>query len=315
MGFLSRSIAAYFVTQFFCLAFGAINIVQSSQATPYQRAAKALMSALEDGEHQGKNRITDLYSLAQNKEKLLPGGSNDVYVAIGTKAAVYLSKNLPQNVKLTYCMVANAEELKTSGAIRGNGVSTDVPLDVQFRLVKQTMPRAQAIGVLYRSDDPKSQEKMTSAQRAAPPEWKIEAINIAKHNSVSDAIKKLCKQNIDIIWTQSDRAVFTPAVIRSLLLTSLRKRIPVFGFSVPFVKSGALVGIGINPDCQGKQVAEIVSSLEARDSTPNDPDSSLSTSVDKCDFEIAINLIVAENLSIKVPPAIIEKATYIYRAN
>ena len=308
-----ETVTAFFITQFFYDASAAVTIVRSSGATPYETAAKAIVEKLEDSVDQ--IRSTDLATFSEDEKHLLQFSSGDIFVAIGTKAALYLGKYLPRDVALTYCMVANAEELKLSGAIRGTGVSTDVPLENQFQLISQTMPNIRSLGILYRLDDPKSRERMKAARSALLPKWKLRAINVAQYDSISDAIKKLCKQKIDMIWTQSDRSVFSPAVIRSLLLTSFREHIPVFGFSAPFVKSGALLGIGINSERQGKQVAEIVLRLVEQGIAQSETSSSIRKSMLEPDFEIAINLFVAENLSVKIPKSIIKKATYVYGGN
>ena len=303
-------------TCIFCAADDWVTIVQSSHARPYQDAANALQRELiRFGHKKSKSRVVELNTLLEEKHRLQSVPGDSVFVAVGTKAALYLGKHLPSTSQFTYCMVANADQLKASGAIRGAGVTTDIPPKVQFQLISEAIPRTRSIGMLYRSGRQEVPEIVISVQEVLPDGWSLKLINISEYDSVSAAIKSLCKQDIDVVWTQSDISLYTPAVIRSLLLTSLRERIPIFGFSIPFVKAGALLGMGINPLNQGRETAQIVLTLLERDA--NQSGSAESVRIPKLvsEFEFAVNLIVAENLSIKIATSIIEKATYVYKTN
>ena len=289
-----------------------VVIVQSSQAKPYQDAAEALEQELGGLLYNNSIRLLDLSEIKPDLIELLQ--NRTVFVAIGTKAAVYLGKALPPEAKFTYCMIANMEELKASGAIRGAGISTDIPMEVQFKLINETMPNIRSVGTLYRADDPKGNRSIVAIKNVLPYGCDLVTEDITQHNSISDAIKALCRKEVDLIWTRSDASIYNPLVIRSLLLLSLRKRIPVFGFSIPFVKAGALLGVGINPITQGKNVAQIVLQLLRQSSRPylNPPLIARIPEL-KLDFEFAVNLIVAERLKTRIPRSIIDKAIKVYQ--
>ena len=301
-----------------CVSYTAsaeITIVRSSPAGPYKDAATALVEELANSGYTNKtSHIMDLNTMMLSKTEVMSAAEGGVFVAIGTKAAIYLAKHLPSPNRLTYCMVANVDALQEAAMIRGAGIGTDIPLDAQFRLISKTVPSMKVLGMLYRSDQARSNQGMTLAQSALPNGLRLKAIDTSQYNSMSEAIKTLCEENIDLIWTHSDASIYNPAVIRSLLLTSLRKGIPVFGYSVPFVKAGALLGVGISPSSQGRELAPHVLQLLGDQFTLNPSVVDLEIREINPEFEIAVNLIVAENLSITIPNAVIEKATHVYRS-
>ena len=317
MKILRISISLLMLVSTTYLASGELIVVRSSRAEPYMKAAVALENELANlGYENYKRRIVNLDAIISGKMKLLSSVKSPVFAAIGTKAAVYLGKELSEGSKLTYCMVANINTLRETGLIRGVGIGTDIAIDVRLRLISEALPSVRAIGLLFRSDQPKSHRRMTRIRRNLPENWQLKSIDTSRFNSMSDAIKSLFKQKVDIIWTHPDASVYNPAVIRSLLLTSLRERIPVFGFSVPFVRAGALLGVGIDPAAQGKSLARVIVPLLEDESIRSHVQSAAVELTELTpEFEIAVNLIVAENLSITIPGSIIETAKYVYRAD
>ena len=186
----------------FSAASTTVTIVQSSEAKPYQEAVTSLEKELKNLGYQNKSQIINLKSIIQNKEQLLSIDKRAIFVAVGTKAAIYMSKSLPPEATLTYCMVAKVENLKRSNAIRGSGVSTDIPIDAQIQIIRESIPKIYRIGMLYRSDDTKSQNNMMKVQKVLPRNWELNAVNVVSYQSISEAIKSLCRQKIDLILTQ-----------------------------------------------------------------------------------------------------------------
>jgi ABC-type uncharacterized transport system substrate-binding protein len=81
----------------------------------------------------------------------------------------------------------------------------------------------------------------------------------------------------------------------------------VFGFSVPLVRAGALLGIGVEPADQGQQTAELTERLlKPLPATSPDPTPKI---VDpRCQF--AVNLLIAEKLGVPVPDTLAKRAKY-----
>lgn len=290
-----------------------VTIVQSGSAAPYQEAADALVTQL-----QATGNETSRLQLPLPAEAVAGAVADGtrVFVAVGTEAALWLHERAPSTVGLVYCMVADPEGLGLHEGRGSWGVSTDVPLNEQFGLMREATPKARSVGVLYRSGQ--GEADLSQVRAALPDGWRLEAIDADGYSNIADAINALMERQPDIVWTSADPSIYNAAAVRTLLLAAVRRKIPVFGFSPAFVKAGALVGLGIRPDEQGRQAAELVDDY-LRGNAPAD-NGSLGVKVKKPAvrtvpprFEIAINLIVSEQLRINLPAALIERADQVFK--
>ena len=316
-----------------------VAIVLTNTAKPYRQAEHGLQKKL--GELGHTSRTVQLKALARTMGKQQAGMDAqaakrpDAYVAVGTGAAVWLPKHLGREVKMAYCMVAGpaAATLADQGNIPG--ISTKVPIGDQFKLIAEALPKARTVGMLYASKSPKSMSIMQAARKALPAGWSIRAVAIDRHASVAEAIKALLDKPIDLIWTAPDRMVCKPATVRSLLLSAIRAGKPVFGFSVAFVRAGALLGTGIDPRVQGTQAAELIDKLlgeaDPRESKTGGkvtagvkaspasrpqpgvkPGGGAAAAAIRPRYQIAVNLIVARKLSLRLPESVIRRANHVF---
>lgn len=280
-----------------------VIIVRSGDEAPFVAAEKGLLERLRDLGHAPETRALD-----QVSSRRLPGDS--IVVAIGTEAAKQLHESVPKGVELVFCMVSDPEG---AGLLRGRaayGVSTEVPIRDQFELMRDASPQGRRIGMLYRSSSSYSDRLRERALREAPSDFTIEAVDVSAHGSISDAIDRLLASRVDFVWTAPDPGVYDSATVRALLLASIRQKTPVYGFSFAFVRAGAYVGAGIDPVGHGAQTAELVERIATArvlgrvESIPRITDPT---------WDIGINLIVADQLGFKAPPALVRRATQVFR--
>jgi ABC-type uncharacterized transport system substrate-binding protein len=138
------------------------------------------------------------------------------------------------------------------------GVSTDINPAASFDFLKDILPKTQRIGILYQKESSTSRNYLQQLQAAAQGKAQIVPVAVEDYANISQAIAALTNASIDIIWTYPEAAIYNSATVRSLLLTGLRRNIPVFGFSSAFVRAGALLGVAIEPEDQGKQLATVI---------------------------------------------------------
>lgn len=281
----------------------AILIVLSGDADPYNQAAAALQES-----PQLKGQAFETRQLAEViAAKSLPSDTH-VVVAIGSQAAVWLKGQLSADQHMVFCMVADAEGLFSARDLEGPanicGVSTDIKPANQLAIIREAMPKARRMGLLYDSRNERSVRLLRRAQGEMLEGTELVAVDVAGHKSAGQAVEALFEKRIDVAWTMPDSAVYDTATTRTLLLRAIRSSTPVFGFSPAFVRAGALLGVGVEPAGQGRQAAEIVASLLAGRHREEvlDPQPVL-----------AVNLIVAEKLSVKLPRSVVERAAYVFR--
>jgi putative ABC transport system substrate-binding protein len=294
------------------LLFGAVHaiaadvvIVRTSDAEPYTQAEAALRQQLGGQNYKIKSLLAREASDKGIENSI---GKPDVVVAIGTAAARWLHRQLPAGVKLMYCMVSNPAEATLLQGHACVGVSTDVPMTDQLRLVAETLPHARSIGFLYRSDTAEGKAQLAELQKALPVDWHVEALAVNDFPSVSAAIDALLGRPIDIAWTTADQKLYDTACVRTLLLSAVRAKIPVWGYSLAFVRAGALIGVGVEPAAQGRQAADLVARTFA------EPAGFKTRAVDPDRFQIAVNKIVADQIGVDIPDSVSRRAAFIYQA-
>ena len=313
-----------------------IAIVLSGEESPYAVARDGASKVLTQEGHGVK--ALQLSQLTKDiKAAMSP--KVDVYLAVGTRAAVLLHEQVKPPARLVYCMVAGPDRLGLTQGAPAGGVSTDVPADAQVKLILRAMSGTKTIGMLYRSDAPASEALLKEIQQAVPKDMRLVNVAVDRHPSVAAAIEALLGQKPDIVWTAPDPSVYDTATIRALLLASVRQRIPVFGFSTAFVKAGALLGVGVDPHTQGEQAAAMTLEMLKRPpvstgsttkpalgSTAQSPAERPASTTQQAVggpagthavqppiFQIAVNLVAAESLSITLPAELIESATHVFK--
>ena len=284
-----------------------IVIVPSTEAAPYLKAQQAIEKHLASQGH-----MTEVILLKDLEKKIdtLINDETKAVVAIGSQATTQLHKQIKPPILLTYCMVAEPAKLGLEKDPPLQGISTDIPLKSQFKLISEALPKVRTVGMLYKSQTKEGKFFLKKVQAILPKGWQLKAIAIdekKKYKTVSKAIEALFESQIDVVWTYPDSSIYDRATVRSLLLTSIRKNVPVFGFSLGFVKAGALLGMAINPETQGKKAAELtLELLQHQDTSRTEND-------EKEKFEIALNIIVAEQIAVKFPKKLIKRSKHIFR--
>ncbi len=279
-------------------------IVRSSDAAPYQQAEATFIGRLESP--QCKVRSVPVKQLADDGIGSAIS-TTDTVVAIGTPAATWLHNQLPEGILLVYCMVSNPEE---AGLLKGSqcwGVAMEVAESEQFKLISEALPSAKTVGTLYRSDTAAGRQVLQNFRDALPQGWQVEAVAVNDYPNVAAAIDALMDKNVDVVWTSAAFKLYDVAAVRELLVASLRNKVPVWGFSPAFVRAGALLGVGVDPESQAAQTTDLI--LKLKQSRQ-----SVEKSQPPKAYQIAINLVVADQLNIQIADDFLKKATFIFRA-
>ncbi len=280
-----------------------VILVLSSGATPYQQAAETLKSIFSTQDLKVRVLLAERIS-RQDPAELTRRYPAEIWVAIGSRAAGYLNRGLPESVSLVYCMVADPDKsgLK-SGRKKITGVSVTKTVKEQFEIIGEALPEVRSVAMLYRSSSIKSLQSLVDLNTHLPENWTLESVDIDTTDSMAAAIDELFRKKADLIWTMADSAIYNRATVNNLLLSSLRQQVPVFGFSGSFVKAGAVLGLGTSPALQGEYAAALV--LDLLDGKPvvSEPVSS--------GVSLVINKAVADRLGLTFSADVLAQATII----
>lgn len=277
-----------------------IVMVISSEAVPYRQAAAALEYSLS------KRDITSRVFLSEDLSKRAPDFSTapyakKIWVAIGPRAVVQLHGSLSAEAPLVYCMVADPEKIGLGDGDKNRvGVSVSQPVSEQFAIIQEALPGIRRIAMLYRSTSMKSMETLVEVKSHLPDRWTLLAIDVDTADSMAEAIEELFRGDVGLILTMADEGLYNRATVNTLLLSSLRKQVPVFGFSGSFVVAGALLGLDADPTLQGEYAAALVVAKLRGKVLPDSPRSAGVT--------VVLNMVVAHRLGITFPESLMKRA-------
>jgi ABC-type uncharacterized transport system substrate-binding protein len=88
-------------------------------------------------------------------------------------------------------------------------------------------------------------------------------MDLDQSSSATNGIDAMIDEGVDIVWTAADPSVYNSALVKALLLRSIREHVPVFGFSHALVRAGSPLGVGFTPQSQGTRAAQLLRNKEA----------------------------------------------------
>jgi putative ABC transport system substrate-binding protein len=237
-----------------------IAVVQSAELQPYAQAvegfARVCNASLQKMVITESRRGDILREIKLNRP--------DMILAIG-KDALSLVKSI-ETIPIVYLMVLDPQST-ISGQENITGVSMTIPPDRQLRALRQTLPHAKNVGLLY--DPERTGYLVEEAQRAA---GEMGMVLMAKEvHSPKDVAPSAMdmRGKIDAFWMLPDVTVMTPETVEFLLLYSLKHRIPLLAFSERYLDLGAFLSTGIDAFDMGAQAGEMANKIllgkQARD--------------------------------------------------
>ena len=216
-------------------------------------------------------------------------------LTVGTVSSKYVAQRIKDLPILFSMVLAPGEASLTKENIVG--ASLDLPAKVQLENLESVIPHLKRVGVIYHP--PENQELMRQAEAAAG-----ELGLLLKTYPVKTVmeIPELVNLDIDVLWIIPDSIVCQPVILKRILLSSLRKRIPVMGFSRSFANSGALLAVSCDYKDIGRQAGELAARILQGENY-----SRLKISVPRT-TKLYLNQLVANRMGINIPKKILENA-------
>ena len=270
-----------------------VVVVKTILIAPFERAEAAIVRSLQ--------RDMDVYVVPVVSDN--PGESwriaslePDVVVTIGSQATQWAVEAIPKSLPIVFAMVLDpvSSGLVRSGRRPGGritGAALDIPLDTQFRALREVLGASRA-GVLF---SPATSLGTIDAARSVARSSGVElvAIPVANGEGFDQALEKV-DSSLDAIWSVPDRLVMSRPFSQRILLHSIRRRIPLMGFSEQHVQAGALFSLVTSHEENGRQAADRV-----RRVIQGEPPGSIPIGFPQ-QLEIVFNPRTAESLGVRV---------------
>lgn len=185
-----------------------------------------------------------------------------------------------------------ARERGRSDSRNFSAVYLDQPFSRQLDLARHALPERTRLGILA---GPVAAEQLPLLQAAARGgHFKLGVEKVAREDEIIPALNRLLRDSEALLFVVPDPLVYNRGTIQSILLTTYRYQVPVFGFSQAYVKAGALTAAYSTPVQIGRQVAEIALSLEGGKGRGLPPPQYPKY------FSVAVNYQVARSLGIEI---------------
>jgi len=248
---------------------------------------------------QGNNAIA-----AQIARKFV-GDNPDVIVAIATpsaQAVVAATKTIP----VVYSGVTDpvAAQLVPSWEPSGTnvtGVSDSLALEKQVELIKQVVPNAKRVGMVYNPGEANSAVVVKALREMLPKsDMSLVEATAARTVDVGAAARSLVGK-VDVIYTNTDNNVVS--AYESLVKVGNDAKIPLIASDTDSVKRGAIAALGVNYHDLGLQTGKVV----VRILKGEKPGAIASQTSDK--LELYVNKSAAAKQGVTLSDAFLKSAT------
>lgn len=259
----------------------------------------------ENADIEFKSAQNDM-SLATQIAQNFASARKDLVCGISTPSAqtlysVCLEKKIPVIFNAISDPVAAKLAKSETEAIPGiSGVSDKLPVEDQLKLIRELLPEAKKIGILYTTSEDNSVSTLkTYKELAGKYGFEIVEKGIGTEAEISQAIDVILNE-VDCISNLTDNTVVNNLAL--LVQKANDKNIPVFGSEEEQVKNGCLASAGLDYFALGVQAGEMAARVLGGEKIENIPFETMK------DTEFTLNTTAAEKFGVPTDGEIAAKA-------
>ncbi len=282
-----------------------IGIIQLVEHSALDANYKGFVDGLaEAGYVDGQNIKID-YQNAQGEQancvtiaEKLVNDRDDLIFAIATPAAQAVA-NLTQDIPILVSSVtdpASAKLVKSNEKPGTNvsGTSDLTPCAAQIKLLKQLVPEAKTVGMLFCSNEQNSYFQIALAEKACD-ELGLKYIEatVSNSNEIQQVTQSLCGK-VDAIYSPTDNMIAAGMALVGQI--AVENKIPVIVGEEGMCNAGGLATYGIDYYELGKQTAKMAVEILRDGKKPKDMPIQY---LDKCNLKV--NEETAKKLGISIP--------------
>ena len=234
-----------------------------------------------------------------------------IYAVATPSAAAAVNATMGTDIPVIFNAVTdptdkNAALIKSMDKPGANvtGISDAAPLEKQVKLIRDFLPEAKTIGMIYNIGEPNGKIQVEQVKKIAPEYgFSIEAKGISQNSEIATAAQQLAETS-DCIYNITDNSVV--AATASIVDKANQNKIPVFAAEDGQMASGLLASDSISYVALGEQAGAMAYDILVNGKKPAD----MAVQTAK-DTTLYINKKVADMLGIKIPAELDKRATYL----
>ena len=270
-----------------------------------------------EGIEEGKN-LTVLYQNAQADggtsaqiANTFAGKNVDLMCGIATPMAqAEYSVAMKSDIPVIFTAVTDpvAAELANADGIpigEITGTSDKLPVEQQLKMIREILPDAKTIGIMYSTSEINSVSAIEEYKEAAP-EYGFEIVEsgISSTADIPLAADALVEK-VDCINNLTDNTVVSSLPV--ILDKAAKKNIPVFGSEIEQVKIGCLAAVGLDYVSLGEQTGKMAAKVLKGEKKASEMNFEI---IEEAAFYG--NNKVAENLGITIPAELSDNAAALF---
>ncbi|MEL6880035.1 MAG: ABC transporter substrate-binding protein [Cyanobacteria bacterium J06607_10] len=232
------------------------------------------------------------------------GAKPDVIVAIATpsaQSAVSAATNTPVIFSAVTDPVG-AKLVENADKPGGNvsGVSDLAPMTEQLELIKEILPEASTLGVIYNAGEDNSVSLVALInENAAAQNLTIEEVTVSATSEVAGAARSLIG-SVDAIYIPTDNTVVS--ALESVIQVGQDNQVPVFAGDTDSVGRGAIAAISFDYYDVGRQTGAMVIKVLKGNKVGDLPVEFVK------DLKLSINPAAAEAMGVELPESVTARA-------
>ncbi len=226
-------------------------------------------------------------------------------IATPSAAAAY-NAAMDTDIPVVYTAISDPQQaglLNEDGTNVGNitGSSDKLPVEEQLKMIRQMMPDAKKIGILYTTSEANSISTIATYKELAP-KYDFEIVDTGI-NTIADvdlAAADLVSK-VDCICNLTDNTVVE--ALQTVIDKANAQKIPVFGSEIEQVKNGCVASMGIDYFQLGKETGLMAAKILKGEATAQDtPYISASAA------ELYVNTAAAEKIGMTLDDSYVSTA-------
>lgn len=232
--------------------------------------------------------------------------SKDLVVAIATPTAQAMAQAIPDK-PIFFAGVTDPVGAKLVASLEqpgGNvtGTSDFPPVADQLALIKEVLPEAKVIGLLYSSAETNSHIHAQMVKDAAPGlGLEVREATVSNSAEVAQAAESL--KGVDAFFVGTDNTIVS--AIESVVQVAETNRVPLIVSDPDSVVRGALAAYAVDYRAQGVQTGRMAAAMLKSGGKPAD------VPVERAkDLELSVNPAAAERMGVTVPEAVLARADH-----
>ena len=185
------------------------------------------------------------------------------------------------------------------------GTSDKLPIEAQLKMIRELLPDAKKIGILYTTSEANSVSAIAEyKEKVGDYGFELVEKGITNTSEIALATDDLLSQ-VDCISNLTDNTVVS--ALQTVIAAADEKNIPVFGSEIEQVKIGCLASMGIDYIALGKQTGEMAAKILKGESKAEEMPYEVCSGA-----SLYVNTAVADKLNFELDQATVDGAAEVF---